>query len=160
MPPFLRISGKHCSGGLFTRVRGETVCLPANMGEPPRHEASHGSVHQRFAAPTSSRSFCSSSCFGRSSDRAFHHPSPRQHHEAFGRQQPVPIHGHALFSPLSGSRHKHLFRAAFFGRSTTFTLHPSVFFTQSAPCTPHGSPRPATGDGGEEAARQLRTVAS
>src|SRR5215203_4093601 len=61
---------------LFRRFQGELRRIhllrlyekSSNTGEPPRHEANHGSIYQRFAARTyiTSRSLCSSACSGRS----------------------------------------------------------------------------------------------
>ena len=83
-------------------------------------------VEIRYVIPTDPSSEQVRFCHLRSD--YLHHPPPRQHHEAFGGQQFLPIYRHALFGPLpaptliitsSG--------AGFFGRSTRSTLQPRVF---------------------------------
>src|SRR5215212_5486212 len=57
----------------------------SNSGEPPRHEANHASVHQRFPARTKPLVvFAHPPLLIDPGDRPLHHPPPRQHHEAFG----------------------------------------------------------------------------
>jgi hypothetical protein len=111
----------------------------SNTGETPRHEANHGSVHQRLATRTQPLViFAHPPLLVDPCQCPLHHPSPRQHHEAFGgnslRQSTLtPSLAHSLahaISTFSG--------AGFFGRSTRSTLQPRVFSTQSAPLS---SPR-------------------
>src|ERR687889_2557302 len=73
----------------------------SNTSEPPRHEANHGSVHQRLAARTQPLVvFAHTPVLVDPSYRPLHHPPPREHHEAFRGHQFLPIRLQALFGPL------------------------------------------------------------
>src|ERR671910_2197593 len=91
----------------------------SNTSEPPRHEANHGSVHQRLAARTEPLVILAHPpVLLDPSDRPLHHPPAREYQEAFGRQQLLPIHSHALFGPFPRPPHQH-----FFGSGLLRTLH-------------------------------------
>src|SRR5918993_365705 len=65
----------------------------SNTGEPPRHEANHGSIYQRFAARTQPFVVLAHPpLLVDPSERTLHHPPPRQHHEAFGGHQFAPLY--------------------------------------------------------------------
>src|SRR5215208_5604555 len=111
----------------------------SNSGEPPRHEANHGSVHQRLAARTRALVvFAHPPVLVDPCQRSLYHPPAREHHEAFGgisfrQSTATPSLAHSFahaISTFSG--------AGFFGRSTRSALQPNVFSTQSAPLS---SPR-------------------
>src|SRR5215210_7802002 len=56
---------------------------PSNTGEPPRHEANHGSVHHRFAARTKPLVVLAHPpLLVDPRQRTLHHPPTRQHQEA------------------------------------------------------------------------------
>jgi hypothetical protein len=79
----------------------------SNSGETPRHEADHGSVHQRFAARTKPLVVLAHPpLLIDPRQRTLHHPPTRQHQEAFGGHELAPIHRHALLSLT----HQHPFR--------------------------------------------------
>src|SRR5215204_4945453 len=112
----------------------------SNTSEPPRHEAYHGSVHQRLPARTEPLIvFAHTPVLVDPCQRPLHDPPSRQHHEALGGQQSLPIYSHALSLAHSAA---HLIStssgAGFFGRSRSSTLQPRAFSTQSAPLS---SPR-------------------
>src|SRR5215203_2633748 len=87
----------------------------SNTGEPPRHEADHGSVHQRLAARTRSLViFAHPPVLVDPSYSPLHHPPSRQHQEAFRGHQFLPIRLHALFGPRPSPCHKHLFGSRLF----------------------------------------------
>src|SRR5215207_5945536 len=59
----------------------------SNTGEPPRHEANHGSVHQRFPARTQPLVILAHPpVLIEPGECPLHHPPPRQRHETFGGQ--------------------------------------------------------------------------
>src|SRR5215210_6901311 len=111
----------------------------SNTGDPPRHQADHGSIYERFSTRTRPLVVLAHPpVLVDPRDRPLHHPSPRQHHEAFRGHQFcqsafTPSLAHSLAHAISTSS-----GAGFRGRSTTSTLHPRVFLTQSAPLS---SPR-------------------
>jgi hypothetical protein len=106
----------------------------SNTGEPPRHEANHGSVYQRFAARTLPLVvFAHPPVLVDSGQRPFHHPPPRQHHKALGgnsfcQSRATPSLAHSLAHITNTSSGE-----SFHGRSTSSALQPRVFSTQSAP---------------------------
>src|SRR5215216_5132344 len=70
----------------------------SNTSEPPRHEANHGSVHQRLPARTRPLVvFAHPPVVVDPCQCPLHYPPTRQHYEALGGQQSLPIYGHALF---------------------------------------------------------------
>src|SRR5215204_2376844 len=87
----------------------------SNTSEPPRHEAYHGSVHQRLPARTEPLIvFAHTPVLVDPCQRPLHDPPSRQHHEALGGQQSLPIYSHALSGPLRSPPHQHLFRCGLF----------------------------------------------
>src|SRR5829696_1762088 len=87
----------------------------SNTGKPPRHEADHGSVHQRLPARTQTLVvFAHPPVLVDPSDRPLHHPPSRQNQEAFRGHQFLPIRLDALFGPFPGPRHQHLFGSGLF----------------------------------------------
>src|SRR5215217_5989098 len=59
----------------------------SNAGQPPRHEANHGSIYQRFAARTQPLEiFAHPPVVVDPRKRSLHNPPPRQHLEAFREQ--------------------------------------------------------------------------
>ena len=88
---------------------------PSNTGEPPRHETDHGSVHKRFPARTQPLVvFAHPPLLVDPCQSPLYHPPAREHQEALRWHQLLPIYGHALFGPLPGSPHKHLFWGGLF----------------------------------------------
>src|SRR5215210_6889620 len=84
---------------------------PSNTSETPRHEADHGSVHQRFAARTQPLVvFAHPPLLVDPRQRTLHHPPTRQHQEAFGGHELPPIRRHALLGPFLRPTHQYLFR--------------------------------------------------
>ena len=63
-------------------------------------------VEIRYVIPTSPESEQVRFCLLRSD--YLHHPSPRQHKEAFGGHQFLPIYGHPFFGPLPRPPHQSL----------------------------------------------------
>src|SRR5918993_1903830 len=138
----------------------------SNTSEPPRHEANHGSVHQRLAARTQPLVvFAHPPVLLDPSYRPLHHPPPREHHEALGGMNFSQSSFAPSLAPSLAHSLAHLIitssGAGFLGRSTSSTLHPKVFSVPNpCPCLGHGSPRPITGDAGEEIARPPCAVGS
>jgi hypothetical protein len=108
----------------FDRLRGSTRRLVrifrqsleklyekvSTAGQPPRHEANHGSIYERFSARTQPLViFTHPPVVVDPRKRPLHHPPARQHPEAWRRQQFLPIYRYALFSPFLRPRHQHLF---------------------------------------------------
>src|SRR5215212_519431 len=82
----------------------------SNTGEPPRHEANHGSLHERLATRTQPLViFAHPPVLVDPCDRPLHYPPTRQHHKAFGGHEFLPIYGHALLGPFLRPRHQHCF---------------------------------------------------
>src|SRR5215208_4846920 len=107
----------------------------SNSGEPPRHEANHGSVHQRLAARTRAlvvfahppvlldpQAIVLSTTHRLGSTRK---PSGGS---SFSQSTATPSLAHSLAHAINTS-----FAAGFLGRSRRSTLHPRVLRTQSAP---------------------------
>src|SRR5215207_5728286 len=114
--PTPSIRGSCTRGARFPNPSYSPECVerlyekPSNTGEPPRHEANHGSIHERFSARTRPLVvFAHPPVVVDPSYSPLHYPPPRQHQEAFGGQQLLPIYGHALFGPFPGPPHQHLF---------------------------------------------------
>src|SRR5918995_2604774 len=138
----------------------------SNTRESPRHEANHGSVHQRLAARTQPLVvFAHTPVLVDPSYRPLHHPPAREHHEALGGMNFSQSSFAPSLAPSLAHSLAHLIitssGAGFLGRSTSSTLHPKVFSVPNpCPCLGHGSPRPITGDAGEEIARPPCAVGS
>ena len=112
----------------------------SNTGEPPRHQADHGSVHQRLPARTRPLIvFAHPPVLVEPCDRPLHHPPPLGKTTkplggiSFCQSAFTPSLAHSLAHAISTSS-----GAGFFGRSTRSTLQPNVFSTQSLPLS---SPR-------------------
>src|SRR5829696_6995176 len=83
----------------------------SNTGETPRHEANHGSIYERLPARTQPLViFAHPPLLVDPCQCPLHHPPPRQHHEALGGHELLPIYAYALLSPLPRPPHQHLFR--------------------------------------------------
>jgi hypothetical protein len=138
---------------------------PSNTGEPPRHEADHGSVHERLPARTQllvvfahPPVLCSIQAIVRvrSTTQLLGNTTNPLGGNSFCQSTATPSLAHSLAHAIITSS-----GAGLRGRSTTSTLHPKVFATQSLrPCPLHASPHPPTGGTVEEIARRLAAVAS
>jgi len=128
-------------GVLLVVVVAFTTCLErlyeksSNTGEPPRHEADHGSVHECLAARTRSLViprlillFWSIQAIVRSTTHLLGNTKKPLGGISFCQSAFTPSLAHSLAHAISTSS-----GAGFRGRSTTSTLHPRVFLTQSAP---------------------------
>jgi hypothetical protein len=79
----------------------------SNAGESPRHEADHGSVHERLSACTKLLVvFAHPPLLVDPSDRPLHHPPPRQHQVALGgnsfcQSTATPTLAHSLAHAMS-----------------------------------------------------------
>src|SRR5215212_3326356 len=103
-----RISTKGYSPECLERLYEKS----SNSDEPPRHEANHRSVHQRFSARTKSLViFAHPPILVDPSDRPLHYPPTRQYLEASRWHELVEIYLHAFFGPLPGPRLQHLRRS-------------------------------------------------
>ena len=83
--------GRSYGGACYGELR--RIPLPrlyeksSNSGEPPRHEANHRSVHQRFSARTKPLVvFAHPPLLVDPCQRPLHHPTARKYQIAFGRQ--------------------------------------------------------------------------
>src|SRR5215212_2857182 len=100
LPP--RLFSHQCVERLYEKV--------SNTGKPPRHEADHGSVHQRLAARTRPLVvFAHPPVLVEPRKCPLYYPSTRQHLKAFRGHKILPIDLHALFGPLLGPRPHDLF---------------------------------------------------
>jgi hypothetical protein len=105
---------------------------PSQADQPPHHQATHGTIYQRFAARTQPLvSFAHPSVLVDPRKRPLHHPPPRQHletwrsHELLSIYRATPSLAHSLahdFRTSSG--------AALRARSRRSTLLPRAFSTQ------------------------------
>ena len=134
----------------------------SNAGDSPRHEADHGSIYERFSTRTRPLVVLAHPpVLVDPGDRPLHHPSSRQHLEkplggnSLCQSTTTPSLAHSLAHAINTSS-----GAGFFGRSTSSTLHPRVFSTQSAPpCLLLGNPRPTTDAVGGGTARSPAAAA-
>src|SRR5919107_1653182 len=119
----------------------------SNTSEPPRHEANHGSVHERLAARTQPLVvpklillFCSIQAIVRSTTHLRGSTRKPLGGNSFCQSTATPSLAHSpahLIITSSG--------AGFRGRSTRSTVHPRVFSPQPAPLPPPLNPAPSQG---------------
>src|SRR5215213_2497619 len=113
---------------------------PSNTGEPPRHEANHGSIHERFAARTKPLVVLAQPpVLSQPGEGTLHDPPPRQEGPWTFRLflQLLPIDLHSLFGQLSHPSLHHLLRnqfrrmAHYLGTPSQNLLHPIRAFVFS-----------------------------
>src|SRR5215212_9409197 len=88
----------------------ETVRKASRAGQSPRHQTTHRHIDERLAGLRQPLVvFAHPPVLIRPRKRAFHHPPPRQHLEAFSWQELLPIDLYSLFGPLLRPRLQDLF---------------------------------------------------